>query len=241
MSGAALTFAGNGVDPPANLVPVAVAAMDMTVHSVAHVWNKLYHGVTLGFFPLTFGGDRTIIANLIKLTNLTIHDSGRRPDQAFAGCHDANQPWGENKWHPVPCEAANLTGLSGEVTVATQQPTVCSKANLGAAGRNLQVTCVNNDVDAAESSLSSLKSDDEKKATARSRWGTNAHWVESSLHEPPCPRNQTASDGQSNSSAAHSTGFARKFAGSSSNSGVACTTPRYTKKCLMSSTMRASS
>eukprot|EP01048_Picozoa_sp_COSAG05_P002172 COSAG05_NODE_83_length_20755_cov_5.928011_3_plen_1366_part_00 len=188
MGGAALTFAGNGVDPPANVFPVAVTITDMTVHSVAHMWNTLYHGVMLGFFPLTFGGDRTVIANSIKLNNLTIHDSGKHPDQAFAGCHDANQPRGLSRWHPVPCKPANLTGLSGEVTVHTPQPTVCSKANLGAAGFNLQVTCVKNDVDQAESSLPVLKSDDEKTAIARSRWGTNVHWVECSLHEP-CPRN----------------------------------------------------
>jgi hypothetical protein len=36
---------------------------------------------------------------------------------------------------------ANLSGLSGEISIFTSQPKVCSKANLGSAGKGLKVTC----------------------------------------------------------------------------------------------------
>lgn len=142
MSGAALTVEGGSLGANPSLIPVDVLVEDMEVHSVGRMWNSSYHGVALGFYPLTFGGERMIITNKIEIIGMTLHDSGKHPGQAFAGCHGANPPRGMGAWHPVPCVPANLTGLSGNVTVSTPQPMVCSKANLGAAGKNLKVACV---------------------------------------------------------------------------------------------------
>jgi hypothetical protein len=158
MSGAAITVEGNGVNPPANLLPVDVLVDDLEIHNVGRMWDMDYKGVDLGFFPLTFGGYRTVIANKIKLSGVTLHDSGKHPDQAFAGCHSANPPRGLSRDHPVLCDPANLTGLSGDISIFTSQPKVCSKANLGTAGKDLTVTCTTTDSDEP------LKTDDNTAA-----------------------------------------------------------------------------
>ena len=135
MGGGALTVTGSPSSEPA-LHPVAVSVDGLVVRSVANMWNDLHAGVNLGFFPLTFGGERTVIPNPINLSSVTIHveEATKRPDQLFAGCHGIG-------WHPVPCDPRNLTGLVGNVTVVSSNPAVCSKKNLGAAGQRLNVAC----------------------------------------------------------------------------------------------------
>lgn len=135
MGGGALTIKGSPSTEP-GLHPVAVIVNGLVSRSAAKMWNVSHAGVNLGFFPLTFGGERAVISNPITLSKVVIHveEGAKRPDQLFAGCHGIG-------WHPVPCDPRNLTGLAGNVTVISPNPAVCSKKNLGAAGQHLKVAC----------------------------------------------------------------------------------------------------
>ena len=166
MGGGALTIKGTSApDGDTGLLhPVAISVNGLVSRNAATMWNDSYHGVDLGFFPLTFGGERAVINNPISLSAVTIHveEGTKRPDQLFAGCHGMG-------WHPVPCDPHNLTALSGNVTVVSVNPAVCSKTNLGAAGQHLKVACTtaaapDYELQGQPSSSSSSKTDDDATA-----------------------------------------------------------------------------
>jgi hypothetical protein len=145
MSGGVLTVKGSEPSTERGLHPVGVSVENLVGRHSAKMWNDSYHGVTLGWFPLTFGGERAVISNPISLSQVSLHveEGAKRPDQLFAGCHGLG-------WHPVLCDPRNLTNLHGNVTVFTPDSSVCSKKNLGPAGQQLTVSCISQQAEAVE-------------------------------------------------------------------------------------------
>ena len=64
------------------------------------------------------------------------------PNQSFAGCTGPDpHAMPGIRWFAAPCDARNLSGLRGNVSVLTPEPRVCSTENLGVAAARLRVTC----------------------------------------------------------------------------------------------------